>query len=291
VSELVDARRIAAADFEVIARTLRRRIALRTTDLAVYEAMRYLECDPEIQGYPARHLVLRVETDRGVYRIVENGRILHQQVNPRAIVEYLYGHLFGESLQDDPEAPLIHGACLRRNNRRLLLVGAKGTGKTTLTLRLMLAGYDIEGDENVFVFADAAVARPRALHVKQAALPLLPELADMISRRPYLEDYLGQRIYNVDPRCVTSSWQIRHAPIDLVILLRANHGGYSSIRPVPPLALVREIMTEAGLPPSQRGAAIGAVIAMCARAKGFDLSLGEHAGAIACIDAVCASAH
>jgi hypothetical protein len=289
VPEFADARRIAAVDFEVIARTLRRRIALRTTDLAVYEAMQYLACDPEIEGYPARHSVIRIDRDRGVYRIVENDRILHEQVHPRAVVEYLFGQLFEQSLQDDPKAPLIHAACLRRHNRRLLLVGDKGAGKTTLTLRLMLAGYDVEGDENVFVFGEAAVVRPRALHVKQPALRLLPELADAISRRPYLEDYLGQRIYNVDPRCLGSSWQIRHAPIDLVILLRANHGGYSSIRPVPPLALVRDIMLETGLPPSERGAAIGAVIAMCARAKGFDLSLGDHAGAIRCIDAACAS--
>jgi hypothetical protein len=290
VSELADARRVAAAGFEVIARSLRRCTVLRTNDLAIHQAMQYLGCDPEIEGYTAQHSVIRVDLERGVYRIVENDRILHEQVHTRAVVEFLFGHLLNEALRDYPESPLIHAACLRRHNRRLLLVGDKGTGKTTLTLRLMLAGYEIEGDENVFAFGETAVARPRALHVKQASLRLLPEHADTISRRPYLEDYLGQRIYNVDPRCVGGSWQIRRAPIDLVILLRANHGGYSSIRPVPPLALVREIMSETGLPPSGRGAAVGAVIAMCARAKGFDLSLGDHAGAIRCIDAVCAAA-
>ena len=287
--ELAGARRVAAVDFEVIARTLRRRITIRTDKAELYEATRYLECDPEIEGYIFEESLVRLEVTDGICRIVENGSFLQQQLHNRAVIEFLYGHLFEGSILDYPNAPIIHAACLRRDGRRLLLVGAKGTGKTTLTLRLMLAGYEVEGDENVFLYGDGAVARPRALQVKQSPLRLVPELANTISQRPFLEDYLGQRIYNVDPRCVGSPWRISYGPVDLVILLRSNHGGYSSIRPVPSLALVREIMPEMGVPPNGRGAAVGALVSMCARARGFDLSLGDHSQAIRCIDAVCRS--
>ena len=40
--------------FEVIARTWSRRVTLCTSDAAVFQAIRYLECDPEIAGEPVR---------------------------------------------------------------------------------------------------------------------------------------------------------------------------------------------------------------------------------------------
>lgn len=287
--ELAGTRRVGAVDYEVIARSLHRRVTIQADKADLHRAARYLECDPEIDGYSFEESLVRLEVAGDICRIVENGKVLQRQFHDRAVIEFLYGHLFEKSIQDYPDAPIIHAACLRRDGRRLLLVGAKGSGKTTLTLRLMLAGYEIEGDENVFLHGDGAVARPRALHVKQSALRLVPELANAISQRPFFEDYLGQRIYNIDPRCVGSPWRIGYGPVDLVILLRPNHGGSSSIRPVPSMALVREIMPETAFPPSGRGAAVGALVSMCARARGFDLSLGDHAQAIRCIDAVCRS--
>jgi hypothetical protein len=285
VPELTSARRVAAVDFEVIVRSLRRRITIRTGTAELYQAARYLECDPEIEGYIPEESLVQLEVTDGICRIVEDGNVLQQQLHDRAVIEFLYGHLFERSVRDYLTAPVVHAACLRRDGRRLLLVGAKGTGKTTLTLRLMLAGYEIEGDENVFLHGGGAVARPRALHVKQSALRLVPEFADAISRCPFLEDYHGQRIYNVDPRCVGSRWRISSGRVDLVILLRPNHGGYSSIRPVSSLALVQEIMPETGFPSNGRGAAVGTLASMCAQARGFDLSLGDHFQAIRCIDA------
>ena len=68
----------------------------------------------------------------------------------------------------------------------MLLVGPKGGGKTMLTLRLIRAGYEIEGDENVFVTSEGVVPRPRGLRVKESAAALLPHLAETFERRPLL---------------------------------------------------------------------------------------------------------
>lgn len=289
MSELADARRAVKVDFEVIVRTLRRRITLRTDSPELYEAARYLECDPEIEGYASEESHMRLEVKDGIHLIVEKGNVLQQQLQTRDVIEFLYADLFDRSIRDDSTSPILHGACLRRHGRRLLLVGDKGTGKTTLTLRLMLAGYEVEGDENVFVYDGGAVVRPRALYLKEGSLRLLPEIADTISGRPFLHDHHGQRIYNVNPRCFGAPWRISHGPVDLVILLRSNHGGYSSIRAVSSLALVREIVPEVGFPADRHGAAIGALVAMSARTRGFDLSLGDHPQAIRCIEAACNS--
>jgi hypothetical protein len=45
----------------VIARTWSRRVRIRTSDKAVFQAVRYLECDPEIAVEPALNLAISIE--------------------------------------------------------------------------------------------------------------------------------------------------------------------------------------------------------------------------------------
>jgi hypothetical protein len=54
----------------VIARTWSRRVRIRTSDKAVFQAVRYLECDPEIAVEPASNLAISIESYRSYYRIV-----------------------------------------------------------------------------------------------------------------------------------------------------------------------------------------------------------------------------
>jgi hypothetical protein len=79
------------------------------------------------------------------------------------------------------------------------------------------------------------------------------------------------------------SWRIEQGGVDAIVVLRPNHGGYSSLRPLPQLALVREVIFESGLHETDRGKAISMLTRAIGSAKGFDLSPGDHAGALACI--------
>lgn len=213
--------------------------------------------------------------------------MIREQITPQGVSETLHAELTMLSLADFPEAPLIHAASLRRKGRRILLVGPKGGGKTTLTLHLIRAGYEIEGDENVFVTPTGVVARPRALRVKQSAAPFLSHLVEELSAAGYYQSAPGLRIYNLDPRHAgASSWRIEEGPVDAVVLIRANHGGFSSMRLVSALNIVREVMLECGLPQTGRAAAVAAIAKTIGNAKGFDLSLGELVGAVAGIDQV-----
>jgi hypothetical protein len=146
------------------------------------------------------------------------------------------------------------------------------------------SGYQIEGDENVFVTPRGVIARPRACRVKEATLGYLPHIAGLLSQAPYITDYLGRRIYNFDPRLLNASWRIEEGPVDLIVVLRPNHGGYSSIRALKPLALMQELMSEVGLPPAGRGAAVACMTGLAAKAEGFDLSLGDLDGALRSLD-------
>ena len=48
--------------------------------------------------------------------------------------------------------------------------------------------------------------------------------------------------------------------------------------------MVQSLMSEIGLPETERGPSIAALAALAARAKAFDLSLGDHASAVRCVE-------
>jgi hypothetical protein len=69
-----------------------------------------------------------------------------------------------------------------------------------------------------------------------------------------------------------------------VIVLRPNHGGYSSLRPIGPMLAAQALISEMGMRDTDRGASIGAVAALVGRARTFDLSLGDHQNAVAAVN-------
>jgi energy-coupling factor transporter ATP-binding protein EcfA2 len=256
---------------------------LQTTELAAFEAMRYLECNPEIVTPAPREVLISVEPFRERYRIVEDGRVIEEVIDVRGIIDFLHARLFTYALRERRRAGIIHAALLRRRGKRILIAGRRGSGKTTLTLRLASIGYEMEGDEHVFIDHDGVIARPRAYRVKPTALALLPEFADSILAAPSYEDVRGGKIFNVDPTIVGGGWRIEKGSVDCVIVLRPNHGGYSSLRPMAPMMAAQAIISELGMRDLDRGASIAAIAAMVGRAQSFDLSLGDHDNAKALI--------
>ena len=251
---------------------------------AIANALGFLDCRPIVVGPQPRDVVISVEEFRGRLLAFEDGRAIREELCVEALLDFLHKHIFGCSLADRPQATVVHAACLRRNGRQLLLAGAKEAGKSTLTLKLAQAGFEIEGDEHVFVEDGRVVARPRACRVKEAAVAYLPELAEVILGSPSYRNFDGQRIFNVDPHAFGSEWRIEEGTVDCIFALKPNHGGYSSIRPMSPSALVQFLLTETGWREYDRGRAVGDLVKLASNVRGIDLSLGDHATAIRCID-------
>ena len=94
------------------------------------------------------------------------------------------------------------------------------------------------------------VARPRGLRVKESAASFLPHLAEALSARRLLPERARlASIYNLDPRRAGAR----------ILADRAGASGcggadppqsrgFSSLRQVSSLTLVREVMAECGLP-------------------------------------------
>jgi hypothetical protein len=267
----------------VIARTLARRIKLRTTDSAVFKAIRFLECDPEIDETTADDRVFTVEPFRGRYCISEDCKPAAEVLDIKSAVDRLHSKLFLQSIADRPEAGLLHAAALRKGPQRILLVGTEAAGKTSLTLRLAQSGFVVEGDEHVFVEEDGVIARPRACRVKETSLALLPTIAASIAAAPVYVDEYGRRTFNVDPRRIDGTWHIAKGAVAAIVVLQPNHGGYSSLRPMAPLAVAQAMMSELGLRETGRSASISAVAGVVGSAKVYDLSLGDYDTALPCV--------
>ena len=267
----------------MIARTLARRIRLRTADPAVFDAIRFLECDPEIDETKADDRVFTVEPFRGRYRIIEDHKPAEEVLDVKSAVDRLHSRLFSHSIEDRPTAGLLHAAALRKGSQRILLIGTESAGKTSLTLRLAQSGFDVEGDEHVFLEEDGVIARPRACRVKETSLALLPTIAASIAAAPVYVDEYGRRTFNVDPRRIGGTWRISKGAVAAVVVLQPNHGGYSSLRPMAPLAVAQTAMSELGLRETGRSASIGAVARLVSRTRVYDLSLGDHETALQCV--------
>jgi hypothetical protein len=268
----------------VISRTLALRVLVRTTQPEAFAALRYLACDPDIVADPVPDHVINVEPFRGRYRIIEDSVDPVEVLGEVAVVDDVHRRLFQLSLAAMPHAGVLHAACLRREGRRVLIAGRESAGKTTLALRLVRAGYELEGDEHVFIENDGVTARPRGCRVKEHALPLLSDVAAAVSSAPFYEDDGGMKTFNVDPRMIGGAWRIEKGKVDCVILLQPNHGGYSSIRPMPPIAVAETLVSELRHRETGIGPSLGAVAQLVSKTKGFDLSLGDHTSAIRCID-------
>jgi hypothetical protein len=268
----------------VIASTLTQRVVIRTSERAAFEAIRFLACDPQIVPAQKVTSALTVEPFRGRYRISEEGKNDTEVIGPTALVDHLNYRVTSLSFEAKPHAGILHAALLRRGTRRVLITGRAAAGKTTLALRLIQADYELEGDEHVFVEDDGVTARPRACRVKESSLPVLPAVAKAIAAAPVYVDFAGRKHFSVDPRTIGGSWRIEKGRVHAIIVLQPNHGGYSSLRRVAPLALSQGLLSEFGLRDAGRGAAIGAVARLASTTKGYDLSLGDHETAVKCID-------
>jgi len=102
----------------------------------------------------------------------------------------------------------LHGACVGRHGRGVLLLGASGAGKSTLALHSLLGGLDFLAEDAVFVEPASLLATGVAnfLHVKADALGFIGDDAvrSWIRDAPVIRRRSGVEKHEAD---------LRHAPV------------------------------------------------------------------------------
>jgi hypothetical protein len=137
---------------------------------------------------------------------------------------------------------LVHGAFLVRRNRGVLLCGACGAGKTTLSVALVASGYEYCSDDIVHLdWNGMAIGTPFAAAVKESAWPIVAPYAPEIDRLPTYLRTDGHRVRFLPLRPSPQTPR----EINYVLLLSRRAGAAAELESVQPLEVVSTILESA----------------------------------------------
>ncbi|HEX5587787.1 MAG TPA: hypothetical protein VFZ17_10790 [Acidimicrobiia bacterium] len=175
----------------------------------------------------------------------------------------------------------VHGSTVDLDGHRVVLVGRAGVGKTTLALRLLYDGADVQGDESVLVRADGtSLAVPRAFHVKAGTDVFVPELR-ALAPLPTVED-----VRVVDPRRARSPWVLTEAPVAHVVLLERGSGRVPSIEAVGGAELLEELVQQSFPLTEGKAGLVRTLVGALSRARGHRVTGGDPAATVSALRAV-----
>jgi hypothetical protein len=111
----------------------------------------------------------------------------------------------------------LHAACVGAADKGLLLMGASGLGKSTLSLHALTGGMQLLSEDSAFVALDGlrATGVPSYLHLSPQALRFLSttRLRRAIEQSPVIERRSGARKFEVDLRLLDA--KIARKPLRL----------------------------------------------------------------------------
>jgi hypothetical protein len=258
----------------VVCRTLRREYRLHAPTAAMRSLLRFVEAKPELPGTALEPLDMPIGMHDG-FLCTEAPGGEPIEGTPDYLIHAVHRLLLADLLESEPGAPLIHGATVRIDGSRFLLVGRSGCGKSTLALHLAASGCEVEGDEHLLVREDQVIARPRLMRVKEGSLDLVAGLPRDLWQAPTIRDWEGALIRAVHPGLGQRRWVIRAGRLDAIVLLRANHGGRSVARTIGSSDAFEGLMTEILLPQAGVAAAAGRLRRLALELPAFQLLLGD----------------
>jgi hypothetical protein len=173
----------------------------------------------------------------------------------------------------------MHGACVGRAGRGVLLMGPSGAGKSTLTLQCLLEGLEILAEDSVFVTPDTLLAGgvSNFLHVRADSLRWIAarRTAAKIRQSPVIRRRSGVRKYEIDLRAGKYPLAERPLKIGAIVFLSAQRSARPPLLKRLPRKealpmLVHEQAYAANQPPW------AAFIRSVKRLPFFELRRGEH---------------
>jgi hypothetical protein len=126
----------------------------------------------------------------------------------------------------------LHGACIGRGGRGVLLMGASGAGKSTVTLLSLTRGFQMVSEDSVFVTPEGLLATgvPNYLHVRSDSLRWLDSsrARRAIQRAPVIRRRSGVKKFELDLRGSGYGLAERALQISAVVFLSARRGRHGA---------------------------------------------------------------
>ena len=254
-------------------------------DPRLAEVLRYAD-NRARQPFPVRRTFHYRVSGNGPFRVEEQGDFLGRWESTDDVLYMIYGRAYQRALERFVLSGwvVLHGAVVGLKGSRILLLGDKGAGKSTLATRLLFSGHRVEGDELALERDGKVVAFPRRLHLKPGFEDTVPEIGRHVSGLRRAASGLGT-ISALDPRSLGFDWQLEVGPIDYVVPISANHGGATRMQALTPFEVIQRLMAGA----INWGDSPGALVA-CAtrlgRRGGWELHLGDPDAALRALESV-----
>jgi hypothetical protein len=250
-------------------------VEIRAADPRIVATLRYAGNTAEQDVEPAA--VLRYEVRSGAqHEILEEGDRLTTVATPDDVLYVIYQRTHMRAMHRLALGgwEQVHAGVGTIAGRRFVLVGAKGTGKTTLMTRLLFDGEDVEGDEVALIRGGDAMAFPRAFHLKAGAELLVPELQPIMTTLPMASTSDGQAIRALDPARSGFRWRIRRQPPAAVVVLAPERAAAPEVRTLTAVEAALHLVEHSlpsGNPPQAR---VRECARLCADVTAFELTPG-----------------
>ncbi len=173
----------------------------------------------------------------------------------------------------------LHGACVGRKGRGILLLGASGAGKSTLALQCLLQGLDFLAEDSLFVEPRTMLATAVAnfMHVRADSLRWVERATDRarIRKSPVIRRRSGVRKFEVDLRRGGFVLAPQPLRISAIVFLSTQRAGNE-----PPLVHLTKEAARANLSTTQSYAATQEqwplFLRSASRVPAFELRRADH---------------
>jgi energy-coupling factor transporter ATP-binding protein EcfA2 len=172
----------------------------------------------------------------------------------------------------------LHGACVGSGRRGVILMGASGSGKSTVSLQCLSEGLDFVSEDSTFVMTERMLCTGVAnfVHVRSDSLRWIGSRdAAAIRRSPVISRRSGVRKFELDLR--KGNYRLARAPVQLtavVFLSTTSAGGGPLLQPLSKAETLRRLAVEQPYAAQQPGWA-----GFCRKVTqrgAFELRRGQH---------------
>jgi hypothetical protein len=217
------------------------------------------------------------------FRISNGDGVEDYELSTTTVIEQIFKRMHRLALANLPDHIRLRAVTGIQAGRVFLIAGPKHSGKTTLAVSLLLAGYDVCGDELALVLDGQAVAFPRKFLVRGDCLELLPQLKTYQEFTDSASHSARDTLIAIDPTGLGKPWHLMPLDVSAFFLLEPNYGARTTIQPCGKLEILRHIIPQCTPPSSRRANWIGDMSRTVDNTDTFVLRFGELNSAVLAI--------